>query len=132
MVIEIKNLSHTYMPDTVFSKTAVSNVNLKIEQGEFIGLIGHSGSGKSTLIQHLNGLIKATEGEIRLSLRMVFTVGYLFDSNSTLPSVEPLSTTTTSKTPCCISSASRHFSKYLLPFQLGITTVTCFIFSFPS
>ena len=64
MVIEIKKLSHTYMPDTVFSKTAVSNINLKIEQGEFIGLIGHSGSGKSTLIQHLNGLMKATEGEI--------------------------------------------------------------------
>lgn len=64
MVIEIKNLSHTYMPDTAFSKTAVKNINLTINQGEFIGLIGHSGSGKSTLIQHLNGLVKATEGEI--------------------------------------------------------------------
>ncbi len=64
MVIEIKNLTHTYMPGTAFSKTAIKDINLTINQGEFIGLIGHSGSGKSTLIQHLNGLIKATDGEI--------------------------------------------------------------------
>ena len=64
MIIEIKNLSHTYMPDTAFSKDAVKNISLKINQGEFIGLIGHSGSGKSTLIQHLNGLLKSTSGEI--------------------------------------------------------------------
>ena len=64
MVIEIKNLTHTYMPGTAFSKTAIKDINLTISQGEFIGLIGHSGSGKSTLIQHLNGLIKGTEGVI--------------------------------------------------------------------
>ena len=64
MIVDIKNLSYTYMPGTAFSKSAVKNVNLKIFQGEFIGLIGHSGSGKSTLIQHLNGLLKCTEGEI--------------------------------------------------------------------
>lgn len=72
MVVEIKNLSHTYMPDTAFSKTAIKNINLKINQGEFIGLIGHSGSGKSTLIQHLNGLIKATEGEILVDGENIF------------------------------------------------------------
>lgn len=72
MVVEIKNLTHTYMPDTAFSKTAVKNINLKINQGEFIGLIGHSGSGKSTLIQHLNGLIKATEGEILVDGENIF------------------------------------------------------------
>ena len=64
MILEIKNLSHTYMPGTAFSTDAVKNINLKINQGEFIGLIGHSGSGKSTLIQHLNGLLKGTSGEI--------------------------------------------------------------------
>jgi energy-coupling factor transport system ATP-binding protein len=64
VVIEIKNLTHTYMPGTAFSKTAIKDINLTISQGEFIGLIGHSGSGKSTLIQHLNGLIKGTEGVI--------------------------------------------------------------------
>jgi len=72
VVVEIKNLTHTYMPDTAFSKTAVKNINLKINQGEFIGLIGHSGSGKSTLIQHLNGLIKATEGEILVDGENIF------------------------------------------------------------
>ena len=64
VVLNIKNLSHTYMPGTAFSKSAIKDINLKINQGEFIGLIGHSGSGKSTLIQHLNGLLKGTEGEI--------------------------------------------------------------------
>ena len=72
MVIEIKNLTHTYMPGTAFSKTAVKNINLTVNQGEFIGLIGHSGSGKSTLIQHLNGLIKATEGEILIDGQNIF------------------------------------------------------------
>lgn len=72
MVIEIKNLTHTYMPGTAFSKTAVKNINLTVNQGEFIGLIGHSGSGKSTLIQHLNGLIKPTEGEILIDGQNIF------------------------------------------------------------
>ena len=72
MNLEIKNLSHTYMPGTAFSLLAVKNVNLTIKSGEFIGLIGHSGSGKSTLIQHLNGLLKATEGEILLDNKNIF------------------------------------------------------------
>lgn len=72
MILEIKNLTHTYMPETAFSKTAVKNINLTINQGEFIGLIGHSGSGKSTLIQHLNGLIRATEGEVLINGENIF------------------------------------------------------------
>ncbi|WP_455256912.1 energy-coupling factor transporter ATPase [Peptoniphilus asaccharolyticus] len=63
-LVEIKNLTHIYNPDSSFEKRALDKVSLKIEKGEFIGLIGHTGSGKSTLIQHLNGLIKPTEGEI--------------------------------------------------------------------
>lgn len=72
MVIEIKNLTHTYMPGTAFSKTAIKDINLNINQGEFIGLIGHSGSGKSTFIQHLNGLMKATDGEILIDGKNIF------------------------------------------------------------
>lgn len=64
MIIEIKDLSYIYNPNTPFEKKALDRVNLKIREGEFIGLIGHTGSGKSTLVQHLNGLMKSTSGEI--------------------------------------------------------------------
>ena len=66
MSIEINHLTHIYNKDTIFQKIALNDVNLKIEDGEFIGLIGHTGSGKSTLIQHLNALIAPTKGEILL------------------------------------------------------------------
>lgn len=64
MSIKIENLSHVYMPKTPFEKRALDNINLTINEGEFLALIGHTGSGKSTLIQHLNGLLKPTEGKI--------------------------------------------------------------------
>ncbi|MBQ4110463.1 MAG: energy-coupling factor transporter ATPase [Clostridia bacterium] len=64
MFLEVENLSYTYMPETAFAKTAISDVSFCAEKGEFIGLIGHSGSGKSTLIQHLNGLLKPTGGSV--------------------------------------------------------------------
>ncbi len=64
MIIEIKNLSYVYNPGTPFEKRALDDVSLSIKEGEFIGLIGHTGSGKSTLVQHLNGLMKPTSGEI--------------------------------------------------------------------
>ncbi len=63
-VIKTENLTHVYSQGTPFEKTAISNVNLEIEQGEFVGVIGHTGSGKSTLIQHINGLIAPTSGKI--------------------------------------------------------------------
>ena len=65
-VIETKNLTYTYGEGTPFVKTAVDNVSLSIEEGEFVGLIGHTGSGKSTLIQTLNGLLKPTSGQVLL------------------------------------------------------------------
>ena len=65
-VIELKNLTYTYGEGTPFCKTAVDNVSLSIEQGEFIGVIGHTGSGKSTLIQTLNGLLRPTGGQVLL------------------------------------------------------------------
>lgn len=65
-IIETKNLEYVYGVDTGFEKTALTNVNISIEKGEFIGLIGHTGSGKSTLIQQLNGLLKPTSGKVIL------------------------------------------------------------------
>lgn len=64
MIMKIKNLKYIYSPNSPFEQKALDNINLEIKQGEFIGLIGHTGSGKSTLVQHLNGLIKPTEGNI--------------------------------------------------------------------
>lgn len=65
-VLELKNLSYVYGTGTPFEKTAVNNVSLSIEKGEFIGIMGHTGSGKSTLVQMLNGLMKPTSGQILL------------------------------------------------------------------
>lgn len=64
MPIKVENLSHIYMPGSVFEHVALDNVSFEIGDGEFVGLIGHTGSGKSTLIQHLNGLLKPTDGKI--------------------------------------------------------------------
>ncbi|NLK44798.1 MAG: energy-coupling factor transporter ATPase [Tissierellia bacterium] len=64
MIMKIENLNFIYNPNTPFEKRALDNISLEIEQGEFIGLIGHTGSGKSTLVQHLNGLLKPTSGKI--------------------------------------------------------------------
>lgn len=66
-IIETKNLTYTYGIGTPFQKTAVDNISISIEEGEFLGIIGHTGSGKSTLIQMLNGLIKPTSGQILLN-----------------------------------------------------------------
>lgn len=63
-LIQIKDITYKYSVGTPFEKVAVDNVSLSVESGEFVGIIGHTGSGKSTLIQHLNGLIKPTSGEI--------------------------------------------------------------------
>ena len=65
-VIECKNLTYVYGEGTPFCRKAVDNVNLSIEKGEFIGVIGHTGSGKSTLIQTLNGLLRPTSGQVLL------------------------------------------------------------------
>ena len=64
--IEVRNLSHTYSVGTPFQHDAVKHMNFTVERGEFLGIIGHTGSGKSTLIQHLNGLLKPTEGDVLL------------------------------------------------------------------
>ena len=66
MSIKINHLTHIYNPGTAFEKKALDDVSLEIPKGQFVGLIGHTGSGKSTLIQHLNGIISPTSGEILL------------------------------------------------------------------
>lgn len=67
MPVKIEKLTHTYMKDSPFEATAIFDINLEIEDGEFIGLIGHTGSGKSTLIQHFNGLLLPTEGSLLIN-----------------------------------------------------------------
>lgn len=64
--LEVKNLSHVYSAGTPFEHKALDQVSFHVNRGEFIGVIGHTGSGKSTLMQHLNGLLKPTSGEILL------------------------------------------------------------------
>ncbi|HBT64040.1 MAG TPA: energy-coupling factor transporter ATPase [Ruminococcaceae bacterium] len=66
-VIEALNLSYTYSPGTPFRKDAIKDISIKIDQGDFIGIIGHTGSGKSTLVQHLNGLLRPTAGQVLLN-----------------------------------------------------------------
>ena len=64
MSIEVRHLIHTYSEGSALSVRALNDVSLTIEDGEFLGIIGHTGSGKSTLVQHLNGLLKPTSGQI--------------------------------------------------------------------
>ena len=71
--IETKKLTYKYSVGSPFETTAVDDVSLTVEQGEFIGIIGHTGSGKSTLIQHLNGLLKQTSGEILINERNIWS-----------------------------------------------------------
>ncbi len=89
-IIETQNLTYVYGEGTPFKKVAVDDVNLKIEEGELVGVIGHTGSGKSTLIQHFNALLKPTSGKVfidgeqinwddKKSLRAIrFKVGLVF------------------------------------------------------
>ena len=63
-IIKTEDLTYVYGEGTPFQKTAVDKVNIEIEKGDLIGVIGHTGSGKSTLIQHFNGLLKPTSGKI--------------------------------------------------------------------
>ena len=71
MSIKIKGLNYIYAAGTPFEKAALKDINLEIADGEFAGIIGHTGSGKSTLIQHINGLIRPTSGEIEVDGRKI-------------------------------------------------------------
>lgn len=75
-MIKVEHLNHIYGQGTAFEQYALKDVNFTIEDGEFIGLIGHTGSGKSTLIQHLNGLLKASSGTISYNGENIDREGY--------------------------------------------------------
>ena len=71
--IEVRNLTHVYSAGTPFEHTAVQDMSFSVEKGELLAIIGHTGSGKSTLIQHLNGLLKPTSGDVLLDGKSIWT-----------------------------------------------------------
>lgn len=76
MLMELKDVTYTYSVGTVYEVNAIEHVNLNIEAGQFIGIIGHTGSGKSTLIQHFNGLMKPTSGQVLFRGENIWSEGY--------------------------------------------------------
>lgn len=66
MSIKVDHISYTYMPGAPYEKEALKEISLEIKKGEFIAVIGHTGSGKSTLVQHFNGLLHPTKGQVSL------------------------------------------------------------------
>ena len=71
-ILQVKNLNHLYSAGTPFEHKALEEVSFSVNRGEFIGIIGHTGSGKSTLMQHLNGLLKPTSGDILLDGKSIW------------------------------------------------------------
>ena len=85
-ILETRGLTHVYGAGTPFERVALDHVDLKIEKGEILGVIGHTGSGKSTLIQHLNGLLQPTSGSVPIDGQAPGTythsiISYLPDKN---------------------------------------------------
>ena len=74
--MKLKKVSYAYSEGDAFEKKALDEISLEIPDGQFIGIIGHTGSGKSTLIQHLNGLMKATSGDILYDGQSIYAEGY--------------------------------------------------------
>ena len=76
MSIKLEHINYIYNPGDAYERHALKDINLEIPQGQFVGIIGHTGSGKSTLIQHLNGLIKATSGQLYYEGKNIYEAGY--------------------------------------------------------
>lgn len=76
MSIKLDHINYIYSEGTAYEKAALKDICLEIGEGEFIGIIGHTGSGKSTLIQHLNGILKATSGELYCNGKNIYEEGY--------------------------------------------------------
>ena len=76
MSIALEHVNYIYSPGTAYEKRALNDISLEIGQGQFVGIIGHTGSGKATLIQHLNGLMKATSGDILYDGQSIYAEGY--------------------------------------------------------
>lgn len=76
MSIKLEHINYIYSPGTAYERHALKDINLEILHGQFVGIIGHTGSGKSTLIQHLNGLVKATDGALYYNGENIYSEGY--------------------------------------------------------
>lgn len=76
MSMKLEHLNYIYSAGTAYEKHALKDICLEIPHGEFVGIIGHTGSGKSTLIQHLNGLLKATDGALYYNGENIYSQGY--------------------------------------------------------
>ncbi|MDD6441999.1 MAG: energy-coupling factor transporter ATPase [bacterium] len=76
MSIKLEHINYVYSPGTAYEKHALKDIHLEIPHGQFVGIIGHTGSGKSTLIQHLNGLVKATDGALYYNGENIYAEGY--------------------------------------------------------
>ena len=76
MSLKLEHVNYIYSPGTAYEIHALKDICLELKSGEFVGLIGHTGSGKSTLVQHLNGLVKATEGRILFHGEDIYGGGY--------------------------------------------------------
>lgn len=76
MSIKLEHVNYVYSPGTAYEKKALRDICLEIPHGEFVGIIGHTGSGKSTLTQHLNGLIRATSGNVYYKGENIYAEGY--------------------------------------------------------
>ncbi len=76
MLIELKDVSYVYGKGTVYETAALDHIDLSIGEGEFVGIIGHTGSGKSTLIQHMNGLMRPTAGQLLCDGNDIWADGY--------------------------------------------------------
>jgi len=77
MSIKLENVNYIYSPGTAYERGALTDINLDILQGQFVGIIGHTGSGKSTLVQHFNGLIRATSGKVLFDGQDIWSEGYV-------------------------------------------------------
>ena len=91
-ILQVKDLTHTYGAGTPFQRSAVEHMSFDVNEGEFLGIIGHTGSGKSTLIQHLNGLLKATSGTIYYNNEDIFGIEKCHKINEEYRKQEEIST----------------------------------------
>ncbi len=76
MSVELKDVTYTYSPGTAYEMHALEHVSMEIQDGQFVGVIGHTGSGKSTLVQHFNGLIRPTAGHVYYNGEDIWQEGY--------------------------------------------------------
>ena len=76
MSIKLENVNYIYSPETAYERHALTDIDLEIPQGQFVGIIGHTGSGKSTLVQHFNGLIRPTSGKVLFEGQDIWETGY--------------------------------------------------------